>query len=125
MDRRTGGVGVSKQIVRDVAQQQKKKVAGKTMASRIGAGPAGKLKVGNRATAKKATAIAMAAGKKGAAGKKAALPKKKPAPLTKDKLDADLESYMMKNAKTAAFKLDEDLDSYMQAAPDADVDMAM
>lgn len=40
----------------------------------------------------------------------------RPVPLSQEKLDMDLDNYMMSDTKTARSTLDQDLDSYMQTA---------
>jgi len=43
---------------------------------------------------------------------------KKAAPLNREKLDMDLDNYMMRDEKTAKVSLDQDLDEYMMGMTD-------
>ena len=43
---------------------------------------------------------------------------------TKEELDAEMDRYMMKDAKTAAQKLDQDLDAYFKTADENEKDDA-
>lgn len=77
---------------------------------------------GNKRGVRKGRGASAAAGRGGkhggAAGRGGSRKGGKREPLSKEKLDMDLDSYMMKDAGTAKTTLDADLESYMMGVSD-------